>query len=383
MGSSTQQQEVKNPQIFLNYINYNNNGSFSQSSDLTNNSSHNNEINEGEAAAPAKISDEMNSYNNNGVHTNDFEFEFKNGDVKTRVKICKDGKIYLENNDVKNININGNNLDNLQSNNIIKNNTKTNTTKTNENSNKDNNLGNGNICNKPETNNKEDEKNKDNNVGIYKKKEIKKDSETNKEYNPIFGKGGQENSEEEKNKQKETNKGNPDINVGGNNKYVYNDQGKLTIKEKEDNKNTGTFGNPELDKIKEKNDFDKGKITNYDNYYYDEDDLEMSQNILMVSLGNLNLQDQNDIQVFVKDVQKKMHEGYFPLYLQIDNDKPSFFYVKQDSNIKPALNLYLRKKGITSKGENYTLYNNGKKIDNNALIGDLNLQLFAKITNNP
>jgi len=78
-----------------------------------------------------------------------------------------------------------------------------------------------------------------------------------------------------------------------------------------------------------------------------------------------------------------MNEGYFPLYLQIDNDKPSFFYVKQDSNIKPALNLYLRKKGITSKGENYTLYNNGKKIDNNALIGDLNLQLFAKITNHP
>lgn len=361
MGSSPQKEEEKKPQILINNIKYIYK-IISNSTDLSKSNPPIYGVNEGEAAAPAQNICNQNSYVNDN-NSDNFNMILKNGSADNQIiiELDKKGNLSIETKDgKKNIN------------------SKTNSIESTIYNNKDNNLESGNniINNLTETNIKVD-----NNVGILKEKT--KCPEDIKGYNSFFGKGEQQNFEEEKNKQAETNKGIIDNNIGGNNKYVLNDQGKLSIKE-EDSKNTGTFGNPDLDKINEENNLDKKVFTNnYDKCYYDNDDLEMSQNILFVSQSNLNFKDKNDHEIFMKEVYKKANEGYFPLYLQIDNNKPSFCYVKQDSTLKPALNLYLRKNGITYKDEEYTLYNDGNEININAQLSDLNLKPFSLITNHP
>ena len=178
--------------------------------------------------------------------------------------------------------------------------------------------------------------------------------------------------EEEADKKENNKKGNIDINQSGNYRL-----------EEEVGKNTGTFGNPDEDKIKElKKELNKQPIEiRYQQY--DDDDLELSQSVLTASFSNLNLNDPNDKQLFMEDVMKKVNEGYFPLFLEIDNGKKCFYYVKNDSTLKSALNLYIKQNGITREGNNYTLYNQGEIVDQDTLIGNLGLKAFAIIANHP
>ena len=85
----------------------------------------------------------------------------------------------------------------------------------------------------------------------------------------------------------------------------------------------------------------------------------------------------------MEDVLKKINEGYFPLFFEIDNGKKYFYFVKNDSTLKSVLKIYIMQNGITSKGQNFTLYNQGKIVDQDTLIRNLGLKPFAIITIHP
>ena len=145
-------------------------------------------------------------------------------------------------------------------------------------------------------------------------------------------------------------------------------------------KNTGTFGNPDLDFNHKINDV-KTEVNTKDhmNYAFDDDDLELSQNILCVSYSNLNLKDPKGFTEFNDDFAKKVKEGYFGIFLYVNNLKPSFYYVKIDSTIKSLIKYHNKIKGISEKAEEYTAFIEKKSIDINAQIKDLNLKSISKI----
>lgn len=277
-----------------------------------------------------------------------------------------------ENEIIENVNVNENekkqfDVDSANSNSITE----------EEQNNRDNNIGNE--YQKPKPNIKEEEGNIDNNIGSNnKKKETTKGSENKEEYNPNFGKGEQQNHKEEKNNEEITKGRNIDNNEGENNK----------INNKEKMKNTGTFGNPEIDFREKINEY-KRNINNPNNNDdsddddFNEDDLEISQNVLEGSYSHLNPDDPNVQKKIQLDAIKKIKKGYFPLFFIIDNRKTVFYYVKKDSTLKEAIKYYDKINAISDRGEEYNLYIEGKKVDINTQIKDLKIKVFSRVKNHP
>ena len=370
MGTSGEsKKEEKNKANFYNYIIINNNEDNNNAHciNFPNIISQNSEIKGGDAAPIQNI----NNDNNN------IEIIFKNGNVDNKISINflqkNNAKKYINNN---NEILNENNIKN--GNNDIKNSTDSNNNTNLETSpelmNIDNNLENEYEKPRPDISN-ENDGNIDPNIGgqkkIFKKKETKKGSEIDKEYNPIFGQFKPTIPKEEKNNINFTKQVNIDNNDENENKISHN---------QEKMKNTGTFGNPDLDFNHKINDV-KTEVNTKDhmNYAFDDDDLELSQNILCVSYSNLNLKDPKGFTEFNDDFAKKVKEGYFGIFLYVNNLKPSFYYVKIDSTIKSLIKYHNKIKGISEKGEEYTAFIEKKSIDINAQIKDLNLKSISKI----
>ena len=82
-----------------------------------------------------------------------------------------------------------------------------------------------------------------------------------------------------------------------------------------------------------------------------------------------------------EEAEKKMKEGYFPLFLKIDNHKPLFFFASKNLTLKKILKKYLTLQGISNNGEEYILYNGNKKIHQNIIIKELNIKPFECIKN--
>lgn len=82
-----------------------------------------------------------------------------------------------------------------------------------------------------------------------------------------------------------------------------------------------------------------------------------------------------------EEAEKKMKEGYFPLFVKIDNHKPLFFFASKNLPLKKILKKYLTLQGISNNGEEYILYNGNKKIDQNIIIKELNIKPFECIKN--
>ena len=370
MGTSGEtKKEEKNKTIFYNYVIINNNEDNNNTHciNFPNKISQNSEIKAGDAAPIQNI----NNANKN------IEIIFQNGKADNKISIN-----FSQNNNVKE-NINNNNEilneNNIQNgNNNVKYSTDINNDTNSETSpelkNIDNNLEKEYEKPRPDINN-ENERNIDPNIGgqkkIFEKKETKKGSEVKQEYNPIFGKFKPTIPKEEKDNLNFTKQVNLDNNDENENKISHN---------QEKMKNTGTFGNPDLDFKHKINDV-KTEVNTKDhmNYAFDDDDLELSQNILCVSYSYLNLKDPKDFIKFNDDFEKKFKEGYFGIYLYVDNLKPSFYYVKIDSTIKSIIQYHNKIKGITEKAEECTAFIGKKSIDINAQIKDLNLKPISKI----
>ena len=95
--------------------------------------------------------------------------------------------------------------------------------------------------------------------------------------------------------------------------------------------------------------------------------------------GNLNIIDKN--KAFIN---KKVEEGYFPLFFQLDKEKPLFMFIKNYETIQNLLEEYKNLKGINGNNKEYTLYNKKTKsvIAQDVPIKDLGISFFVYISNN-
>ena len=164
--------------------------------------------------------------------------------------------------------------------------------------------------------------------------------------------GGSSKINEDYNKP-ETKTGNLDSNMGGN-KYVTN-----TTK--------GFTTNPNIDS----------------NIPYDEDQKEETKDTISLSQTiqrsnyDLDLSNPNDINKLKIHASQKINEGFFPLFLRINNEKPHFFFVKENSTLRILLDYYHLFNG-TKKG-NIILFNGNNKLDLDTQIQDLNLKMFSEV----
>jgi hypothetical protein len=218
-------------------------------------------------------------------------------------------------------------------------------------------------------------------------------SSTNKQFNINEG-GDNRNQTENKTKNDTTpNKGNIDINVGGNRRVDENETNETT----KGNIDINVGGNRRVDENETPNETTKGNIDinvggngrvdenetlyskpkNTVEYGYGPDDLGLSRNIYV-------LEDTNDINTRKEIINKRVEEGFFPLFIQLNNEKPLFLFIKNFETMKAALEEYKNLKGINDANKEYTLYKkeNKKEIPQNKPIKDLGLNYFSFISNN-
>ena len=202
----------------------------------------------------------------------------------------------------------------------------------------------------------------------YQKSSI--NSSTNQQFNINKGGAGNQPVDKEK-KYTNTNEGNIDKNIGGgirekNETYdKQTDQGNIDknigggIREKNETPNEAP------------NSLNTAKI----GYGLDNND----SNEPLGFNGNLNIIDKN--KAFIN---KKVEEGYFPLFFQLDKEKPLFMYIKNYETIQNLLEEYKNLKGINGNNKEYTLYNKKTKsvIAQDVPIKDLGIRFFAYISNN-
>ena len=178
----------------------------------------------------------------------------------------------------------------------------------------------------------------------YQKSSI--NSSTNQKFNINKGGAGNQPVDKEK-KYTNTNEGNIDKNIGGG------------IREKNETPNEAP------------NSLNTAKI----GYGLDNNDSDEQ----VIFNRNLNIIDKH--KTFIN---KKVEEGYFPLFFQLDKEKPLFMFIKNYETIQTLLEEYKNLKGINGNNKEYTLYNKKTKsvIAQDVPIKDLGISFFAYISNN-
>ena len=221
----------------------------------------------------------------------------------------------------------------------------------------DSNIGRNNLSNKGETTNFFNKpRNIDVNIGENKSYNEGEATNTfNKPRNIDINSGGNNKYEDEQNTNGFTKKGNIDINNGDNKiqeestKSPYTKTGNIDINENGINRQIN----------------------------YDCNDLSMSYSVLTLSALNINPLSPD----FKIEISKKINEGYFPLFIRIDKLKPIFFFVKNESTLKPAFYEYLKRFKRGNDIDKYTLYNEDKVIDLNIAVKNLNIKQLGVISN--
>ena len=110
---------------------------------------------------------------------------------------------------------------------------------------------------------------------------------------------------------------------------------------------------------------------------YGDDDLGLSRKIYVYD-------DTNVINTKKEMINKRVEEGYFPLFIQLDKEKPLFLFIKNNETMQNVLEEYKNLKDINDDNKEYTLFNKGtkEKIPQNVPIKDLGLNYFTFISNN-
>lgn len=206
---------------------------------------------------------------------------------------------------------------------------------------------------------------------LYQDKETSKGSKYKKEINPFMGNyfNGKEKEEEEG----FTKPSNDDNNIGNNfnpENYKYftktgnNDDN--NIEREKDN-----YNSPDENK-------DNNKIRDNISHPLDGDNDNKEENkndaltksVLLASFQNLNFMDPNDMLIIKKQATKKYEEGYFPLFVKMDHTI-TYYYLKQENTLQNLLLAHLNSLKIPYKGENYSFYNKGIKLNPNIPVIDI------------
>ena len=111
----------------------------------------------------------------------------------------------------------------------------------------------------------------------------------------------------------------------------------------------------------------------------DSDDLSFSRKFYVGDIKDIN-----DINSKKEMINQKVKEGYFPLFIQLDEEKPLFLFINNYETMQNVLEEYKNLKGINDSNKEYTLYNKETKkvIPQNVPIKDLGLNYFTFISNN-
>ena len=158
-----------------------------------------------------------------------------------------------------------------------------------------------------------------------------------------------------------TNKGNIDPNKGRDN--IINEEKEFTKPSNIDNNNNNS----------------QIEIDNVGGNENNKHDLSMSQSVLMCSLQNLDINSPTDLAKIKESLIAKMNEGYFPIFFHIEKEKPIFYYIKPESNLKSLIKAHFSYTGVTDKGDNYKLYWKEKKLDVNIPVGQLDIAPLSVI----
>ena len=193
---------------------------------------------------------------------------------------------------------------------------------------------------------------------------------TNEQFNINHG-GDNRNQNENKTKNytKPTN-GNININEGGNRRVDENGTPNETTN---GNININEGGNRRVDE----NETPYSKPRNTVDIGYGDDDLGLSRKIYVYD-------DTNVINTKKEMINKRVEEGYFPLFIQLDKEKPLFLFIKNNETMQNVLEEYKNLKDINDDNKEYTLYNKNTKkvIPQKVPIKDLGLKYFSFISNN-
>lgn len=208
------------------------------------------------------------------------------------------------------------------------------------------------------TNNINTPNNKDSNIGPNQTN-IREDTKEDKTNIDINIHQNQVNYQKKTDDPSTTNTGNVDINIGGNNKITEN----------------GSQQDNDINKDNNNNEEDDKKI-----YTNKSDNEIMRENVRTCNYSDLNISDPNDINILKINSFKKVNEGLFPLFLKINDSKPHFFYVKEDSTLNILLDYYYYLTKTNNNGKNINLYKGETLLDKNTQIKDLNIRQFELIT---
>jgi len=183
---------------------------------------------------------------------------------------------------------------------------------------------------------------------------------------------------------KPTKGGNIDINMGGSRRVEEIETGTYGKPTKGGNIDINLGGNRRVGgeyKTPEETPHSKPKPTINIGYLskFDSDndsDLSMSYNILLSDIKN--------IEESKAVINKRVEEGYFPLFIQLDKENPLFLFIKNYETLQNVLEAYKEISKINDGNKEYTLYNqhNKKLLPQDVPIKDLNLKYFSFISNN-
>ena len=173
--------------------------------------------------------------------------------------------------------------------------------------------------------------------------------------------GGNRRAEENKTETygKPTNNGNIDINIGGNRRVGEH------------------YKTPkETPYSKPKNTMHIGYLSKNNSDNNDDSDLGMSYNILLSDIKNI--EESKEL------INKRVEEGYFPLFIQLDEEKPLFLFIKNYETFQSVLEAYKEILNINDGNKEYTLYNKKTKalVPQDVPIKDSSLKYFSFISNN-
>ena len=172
-----------------------------------------------------------------------------------------------------------------------------------------------------------------------------------------------DDEEEKENNKPSTPFGDVDMNIGSSkNKKENEEEKKETDRGINRDMNQGNFMKEEHGE----------KVDQYLGMNYSNNDLELSQSVIIMNGNNI-----------LEQTQNKIDKGYIPLFLKIDNNEPILLYIKETSPLKSLLVAYLKNYPNTDEGllDVNKLYHKKRLLNIDEQIQNLNLEALDIITN--
>ena len=184
-----------------------------------------------------------------------------------------------------------------------------------------------------------------------------------------------------------TTRGNININEGGNSRVEENvtetygkpTRGNININEGGNKRVEQEYKTPkETPYSKPINTTKVGYLSKNDLNNNDSDDpLEFSRTVFLTDIDIDKINEKKDL------INKLVEEGFFPLFMQLDKEKPLFLLMKNYVKVQNVVEEYKNLIGYNNNNKKYTLYNKKTKsvIPQDVPIKDLNLNYFTYISN--